>query len=185
MFKKVFVKFASITMALGLVFTLAACGEEETEAVMESSHSYGEAGDFEYEGTVLGMEVDAVLVDLYDDGTYRVTKSSVVTMNGSASGSTFWEYYGEYEKGEPSSGFKELTLQDPTRAIYTSYSTMGGYAFQYDSATVEDWSTVELAGGIAVEDEADFLSHVPGETFYIALNSNNEETAQLSKSGAE
>ncbi|MEC9484852.1 MAG: hypothetical protein UMR38_03120 [Candidatus Izemoplasma sp.] len=182
--KKGFKRFLMAFVVLGAIFTLAACGNEEA-ATLESSHTYSDTVPFEYQGTVLGDTHSVYLVNLYSDGTYKVVNTSVSIIGGANGGSTVWEYYGTYEKGEAVDGFIPLTLNDPTRAIYTSYSTMGGYAFNYDSANVEDFSTVELGGGIMVETEKGFFSYVPTKDFEIVTNALNEETSQLAISSDE
>ncbi|ERJ12263.1 hypothetical protein [Haloplasma contractile] len=180
MFKKGFLLLAM----LGVMLTLAACSSEE-EAKITDSYVYSETAPYEYQGAEIGSTVESYRLNLYDDGTYNMVRTGVTVISGSNAGTTVWESFGTYEKGDKVDGFTSLTLSDANRAIYTSYSTMGGFSFNYDSEKVEDWSIVELGGGIEVEDKADFLSNVEGKTVFIVLNSANDETAQLSFEGLE
>ena len=176
---KLAAKVFSLVMVVMALVALTACSQKE--ATLESSHAFSETTPFEYGGTRLGDNHESYLVNLYSDGTYSLVYSKVTILGGTNGGVTIWESFGKYVKGGAADGFLELTLEQATRAVYTSYSTLGGYAFAYDSASVEDWSTVELGGGIMVGDEATFLSNAPERTFFVVLNTQGELTAQLSK----
>ena len=164
-----------------LTMTLVGCADNTPELV--ETYANGDTWEYIYGDTVMGSTYGATSVETYSDDTYAMKYTEVIDMGGMAAGTTVITAYGSYVKGETKDGFIDLILEAPTHLIYDSYSTLGGYAFDYD--TNIDTEFIIPGGDDVAMDKDTFLSrldYTESKTLYIALDSNNNETTRLAKS---
>lgn len=171
-------KLLILMVSAVLVLSLAGCGTSGPE--LTGNYAGGGMSEFKYGDSVLGMNYSTSDIQLFDDNTYEMTESTIIDMGGTAAGTTIVTSYGEYVKGETSDGYVELTLKAPNRLVYASYSTLGGFAFDYDTNVDTDFI---IPGGddVAIDKDSFFeeLGYTADNTLYIVLDSNNNETCQV------
>lgn len=171
-------KLFMVAVVAVMLVALAGCGSSGSK--LAGSYANGSMKEYEYGGTVMGMTYDTYSINIYDDNTYAMTFTNLVDMGGVAAGTTTITSYGSYKKGASADGFVELTIDVPTRMIYNSYSTLGGFAFDYD--TDKDTEYI-IPGGddqaITKDEFMNQLGYSSAKTFYIALDSTNAETCHL------
>lgn len=174
--KKFLTTILCVVMALGIV----ACGSSNSSAKIANIATGSSMGDYEYGGTVLGTEYDVSTLTLYEDGTYELIDSWITDMSGVIGGTTSSKVYGTYKKGEATNGFVPIELSAATRVVYASNSTLGGYAFDYDTDIDTDF--IIPGGDDTAIDKATFISELGyGETrtVYISTNVDGAENCML------
>lgn len=158
---------------------LAGCGS--SSANLAGVYATSAAGEYEYGGAVLGTECDGYDLKLYSDNSYVLTVTTTTIMSDTAAGVISTTVYGTYTKEDASNGYVPVTLSAASRIVYASNSTLGGYAFDYD--TDEDTEYIIPGGDDSIIDKNTFIEQLgySGETtVYIALDSSNNETSTLS-----
>ncbi len=172
-------KKIALVLALAVaMLSLVGCGS--SAAKLSGSYAYGTMSEYSYAGTVMGNQYDVYSINLLDDGSYEMTYTNNVDMGGVIAGTTTMTTYGTYTKGSAADGYIDVVLKAPTRMIYNSYSTLGGFAFSYDTDT--DTEFVIPGGDDTAISKADFLNQLgygQDRTVYIVLDSNNQETCHI------
>lgn len=167
---------AALTLTAGM---MTGCGTVK-EAKMENQAICSTIGDFEYGGTTLGTEESTYYLQLMDDKTYEMTVTKMTNMSGSVLGVIGYVTYGTYEKGQVTDGSEEITLKAPTRVTYSSQSTMGGYAMDFDTAV--DTQYIIPGSDDSIVDKATFLESIGcnvDQIVYILHDTQGKATCQM------
>ena len=166
---------AVLSLSIGV---MTGCGEKKVS--MKNQAICSTIADYEYGGTVLGTDETTYLLHLMDDGSYSMTVTTLTNMGGMVLGSTGYVSYGTYERGGVTDGKEAISLSVPTRVVYSSQSSMGGYAFDYD--TDVDTEFIIPGGDDTAMSKAAFIEGIGfGETktVYIIQNSVGAATCQM------
>lgn len=167
---------AALTLTVGM---MTGCGSTK-EAKLVNQGTCATIGDYEYGGTVLGTEETTYYLQLMDDKSYEMTVNKLTNMDGNLAGTIAYVTYGTYEKGEVTDGNEEIMLKAPTRVTYASQSTLGGYAFDYD--TDVDKEFIIPGGDDSTMDKAAFLTGIgcdSDQTVYIVEDTEGNATCQM------
>ena len=171
-------KFLALLLCLVVAFTMVGCGS--SSAKIASTYAYSAISDFVYGGTVMGTNTDAYVLTLYSDNSYEMTMTQVTNMSGTDAGTTSIASFGTYKKGASADGYLSIELTAASRLVYNSFSTLGGYAFDYDTDTTTEFI---IPGGDDVAiDKAAFMTQLgynESRTVYIALDTENKETCHM------
>lgn len=174
-------KFLATALCVVMSVGLMACGGSSSSSAKVANIATGSSsGDYEYGGAVLGTEYDVSTLTLYENGTYELVDSWITDMGGVIGGTTSSTVYGTYKKGETTDGYIPVELSAATRIVYASNSTLGGYAFDYDTDT--DTEFIIPGGDDVAIDKDSFISQLGyGETktVYIGTNSDGAENCML------
>ena len=176
--KRILSAIACVAMLALTTGMMTGCGSKE--AKLENQAVCSTIEDFEYGGKTLGTDESTYLLRLMDDDKYTMTVTTLTNMGGSVLGSTGYVTYGTYERGEVSDGAEEINLKAPAKVVYSSQSTMGGYAFDYD--TDVDTEYVIPGGDDSKVDKAAFLEAIgcnADQTVYIIEDTEGVATCQL------
>ncbi|MBQ2901464.1 MAG: hypothetical protein IJE49_06400 [Agathobacter sp.] len=159
-------------------FALTACGGKE--ATLKGNYESGAMGDYLYGGMKLGTTTTSYDLKLYDDGSYELVVAEIVIMSEMAGGVTNFTVYGTYEDGTVADGYHSVKLSAAERIVYGSYSTLGGYAFDYDTDVDTEFI---IPGGddvaIAKDKFISELGYGKETTIYIAQNAEGADTCHF------
>ena len=171
---------ALLLCALMAVSTLAltACGGGE--ATLKGNYESGSVEEYLYGGTPLGTNANSWDLKLYDDGTYEMVFTQITIMSEMAGGVTNYTVYGTYTDGTVADGYHSVELSAAERIVYGSYSTLGGYAFDYDT-DVDTEFIIPGGDDVAIEKDAFIseLGHGEATTIYIAQDAEGADTCHF------
>lgn len=157
---------------------LTACGG--SEATLVSNHACGLVEEYTYGGTPMGTTSKSWDLKLYDDGSYEMVVSDVTIMSEMAGGVTTYTVYGTYTDGSVADGYHSMELSVPERIVYSSYSTLGGYAFDYNSDVDTEFI---IPGGddvpMPLNEFLAGLGHGSATTIYITQNAEGADTSHF------
>ena len=128
-------------------------GNGSGSATLSGIYIYGENVDNE----MGGVNYDEYELSLYEDGTYKLTKTEACFAYDMLVANTTVTTFGTYEMGEVTDGSQACSLSEATRILYNGYSDVGGYNLSYDTDSEDISYPVELPGGVMTEQE-DFWS---------------------------
>jgi len=172
-------KISILMVCAVMILSLVGCGGGGSSQ-LSGSYANGSMEEYFYGETPMGMNYLTYSINTYENNTYEMTYTEVTDMHGVAAGTTTITTYGTYSKGTAADGFVEMTLEAPERMIFNSYSTLGGYAFDYDTDTDEEYI---LPGGddvpMSKDEFTSLLGYNASRNVYIALDSSNNETCQI------
>lgn len=171
---------ALLLSAVMVVSTLAltACGG--SEAALKGNYESGSVEEYTYGGMVLGTNANSWDLKLYDDGTYEMVVAQVTIMSEMAGGVTNYTVYGTYTDGSVADGYHSVELSAAERIVYGSYSTLGGYAFDYDT-DVDTEFIIPGGDDVAIAKDAFIseLGHGAATTIYIAQDAQGADTCHF------
>ena len=123
------VAFAALVFA---VTAFAACGAPSIQA----SYVYGEVVSPNSYG---GQDSTVYRLDLYDDGSYVLTETTLVYAFSMNLGTTAVVRYGDDTEGATTDGYTTYTLSDANRVILNSYSSAGGFDIYFDTELTTEY----------------------------------------------
>lgn len=174
-------KFTVILLCVLMVMStlaLTACGGGEAQ--LKGNFESGLVEEYVYGGTPLGTNATSWDVKIYDDGSYEMTITQITIMSEMAGGVTNYTLYGTYTDGTVADGYHSMELSKPERIVYGSYSTLGGYAFDYDT-DVDTQFIIPGGDDVPIDKEAFIagLGHDKAVTIYIAQDAEGKDTCHF------
>ena len=146
-------------------------GSGSQSATLSGIYIYGENVDNE----MGGVNYNEYELSLYEDGTYKLTKTEACFAYDMLVANTTITTFGTYEMGDVVDGNQACNLSEATRILYNGYSDVGGYNLSYDTAAEDISYPVELPGGVMTEQEDFWSQFGAARTAQI----NTEKTSQM------